>query len=140
ALLRLGRLYAQSQCWRKGPRILVNSIPKAGTHLLVSELSRVTDLQNSYVHIENRRINALSRRNERVSRFQLNASALRRQLSKIRQGQFFTARMSFSDEALCVLTEEKIRTILVIRHPLDILVSQYHYIMGLKRHHHHYHL
>ena len=38
SLLTAYRGYARAQFWRSGPRIFVNSIPKAGTHLLTAEL------------------------------------------------------------------------------------------------------
>ena len=58
SLLTAYRGYARAQIWRSGPRIFVNSIPKAGTHLLTAELEKFPQLQNSRLHIQAHKVNA----------------------------------------------------------------------------------
>lgn len=134
-LLLIGyRAYARAQILRKGSRIFINSIPKAGTHLLTAELSRSPDLQNSGLWVRERYVNKLTRTGERLKDFKYDDAAFRKFAGTVRNGQYFTGHLNYDPELVETLRELGIATIFVSRHPLDILVSQYHYIVGLKRH------
>ncbi len=128
------RLYARSQVWRTGPRIFVNSIPKAGTHLLISELKRHPALQDSGLWVRARFVNQLAANNERIKDFDLDKQAFSRMVGTVRNGQFFWAHLHHDPKIFEVLSEGDIKTVFVIRHPLDVLVSNFHYIKSLKRH------
>ncbi len=128
------RFYARAQIWRKGPRVLINSVPKAGTHLLTSMLGVTPQLQDSRLWIENRFVNALAPKHERTRRFALHRPSLDRYLATIRNGQFAVGHFDYYPEILDALNDADIRTVFVIRHPLDIIVSKFHYIKALRRH------
>jgi len=133
-LISLYRIYARSQVWREGPRVFVNSIPKAGTHLVTSWLDRIPQLQHSRLWVRERFVNANGGYGERVSDFEFDRSAFDSHLATVRNGQFFTGHLQSGPELLAALQEGGVRTLFVKRHPLDVLVSQFHYIKGLRRH------
>ena len=126
------RTLARAQFWRSGPRILVNSIPKAGTHLLTSELSRIDGLQNSRMHLLNSDI--VSDRRDSSANPAMDIAAIERQIAKVRGGQYFSAHLPWSSAFEEMLAKHDIATVFVLRDPRDVLASRYHYIMGLKRH------
>jgi len=133
-LISLYRIYARAQVWRKGPRVFVNSIPKAGTHLVTSWLDRIPQLQNSRLWVRKRFVNAKGEYGERLGDYEFDRIAFDSQLATVRNGQFFTGHLQSVPELLAALHEGDVRTIFVKRHPLDVLVSQFHYIKGLRRH------
>ncbi|HEV2746395.1 MAG TPA: sulfotransferase domain-containing protein [Allosphingosinicella sp.] len=136
ALLSAYRGYARAQLWRSGTRILVNSIPKAGTHLLTAELEKLPHLQNSRLHIQAHLVNAASG-GHRTEAFALDTKRVAKLIGTVRRGQFFSAHLMFTDELDALLRAKGVRTIFMLRDPRAILVSRFHYIMGLKRHHLH---
>jgi len=135
ATIRLYRTYARSQFWRTGPRIFVNSMPKAGTHLLTQILETVPSLMNSRLHIETR---SIGRRTG--DKFEFDPAKFTAQLRSIRHGQFASGHLPFSDGLDIALTESGFATVNLFRSPRDMLVSRYFYILGLRRHLLHDHL
>jgi len=133
-LLMAYRAYARAQFWRAGPRVFINSIPKAGTHLVTSQLNDVPQLQNSRLWIRRRLVNAAAMQDERIVEFQFDRAAFQKHLDTVRYGQFFTGHLQFSPELLNLLQDNAISTLFVKRHPLDIVVSMFHYLKGLRRH------
>ena len=133
SLLTAYRGYARAQFWRSGPRIFVNSIPKAGTHLLTAELEKFPQLQNSRLHIEAHRVNVASD-GRRAEKFLIDAGRVASQIETVRPGQFFTAHLMWSGALEETLHEKNVKTIVMLRDPRAILVSRLHYIKGLKRH------
>jgi hypothetical protein len=133
ALLGGYRAYARAQLWRSGPRIFVNSIPKAGTHLLTAELDKFRSLQNSRLHLENRRLRLPGTRTPEAHA-RLDFAEVERQIGTVRRGQYFTAHLFWSEELERLLAGQSVRTIFMARDPRDILVSRLHYALGLKRH------
>jgi hypothetical protein len=104
AMLAGYRVWARAQVWRSGPRIFVNSLPKAGTHLLTAELARFAGLQNSGLHLEGARIGV------------------------------FSAHLYWTQELEDAISDSGAATLFMIRDPRDILLSRMHYILGLRRH------
>jgi len=136
-LLALWHGYARIRVWDRGPRVLINSIPKAGTHLLSSALEQNTPLFNSRRHVQMHKINQLAPSGQKTLDVELDANAFAKHVHRVRDGQFFSAHM-FHDPAIeDVLAMNGIRTIFVVRDPRDILLSTLHYIKGLRRHHLH---
>lgn len=131
------RAYASAQIWRSGPRIFVNSMPKAGTHLLTSELSRFPGLQNSRLHILTREVNKLSESSEHLLEFEPDISDFNRQVRSVRGSQYFSSHLPYDPRLALELEAQSLRTLFVTRDPRDVLVSQFHYVVGLKRHHLH---
>ena len=130
-LVRGYRLYARAQFWRRGPRIYVNSIPKAGTHLLAAELEKFPELRNSLLHVQVPRplVDAATAGGESAY-----AEWIARQAATVQGGQFFTGHNFHFPELERRLVAMEIKPLFMLRDPRDILVSRYHYIMGLRRH------
>lgn len=135
ASIGLYRIYAQAQFWRTGPRIFVNSLPKAGTHLLMSMLEVVPGIMNSRLHILTKSVVSPA-----ASGPQLDQASLRRQLRTVRKGQVASAHLPFIASMNALIQDEGLRVVNLVRSPRDMLVSRYFYIAGLRRHHLHNHL
>lgn len=127
------RLYARAQFWRKGPRVLINSIPKAGTHLLTSELDRFNELRNSRLHLE---ITKLLKHGQRGAETlpTLDLRKVERSVRTIRAGQYFSAHLYWNTALAELMANHGVKIIFMSRDPRDILMSRLHYIKGLKRH------
>lgn len=128
------RTLARMQVWRFGPRIFVNSIPKAGTHLLTAELEKFACLQASRLHIETRKVNSLAKHQERREDVVIDLPKFARYVGTVRPGQFFSAHLFWDPALLSYLTSTGIKSIFMVRDPRDILLSNLHYIKGLRRH------
>lgn len=137
ALLSTYQIYATAQVWRSGPRIFVNSMPKAGTHLVTSELARFPGLQDTRLHILTRHMNQLAVEGEHRTDFAADAAGFARQVRRVRGGQYFTAHLPHEPALDAAIAGQRLRSVFVTRDPRDILVSQFHYVMGLRRHHLH---
>lgn len=129
------RAWARMQVWRSGPRIFINSLPKAGTHLLTSELARIEGLQNSRLHLLNSEI--LKYPEDRSMRTDIDVDLMEKQIARVRDGQYFSAHLPWSPMIESLMIDHAIAPIFVLRDPRDVLASLYHYIMGLKRHRQH---
>jgi hypothetical protein len=127
------RAFAQAQVWRKGPRIFVNSLPKAGTHLLLAELARFDGMQNSALHLDAPKI----RLKDQITAEGFPVIDLDKVdscLSRVRKGQFFSAHLYWTEELERLLSGRGVAMLFVVRDPRDILLSQLHYAVGLRRH------
>ncbi|MDH3589438.1 MAG: hypothetical protein OEQ74_08540, partial [Gammaproteobacteria bacterium] len=96
------------------PAVLLNSIPKAGTHLLESALERYPRLRNagkrtvsSWIDVPDPVINAIA---------------------SIRKGAFLNAHVPAAPELLQVVESRNIRVLFMIRDPRDIVVSHFKYV------------
>jgi sulfotransferase 6B1 len=123
--------------WKNGPRAFLNSIPKAGSHLLIAELERLGGIDRSMLHVETRSVNRLGRGREHIAEVEVDIDRFDRQARTVRNSQYFTAHLPWSDELSQYLADHGFRTIYLMRDPRAILVSNCHYIMGLRRHHLH---
>ncbi len=121
--------------WRNtsGPRVLVNSLPKAGTHLVTRLFDEHPGIDNAYVHLRNERFGGGLAGGE----FRPDLARLSALVSTVPEGHFFTAHMPYSTGVSGLLAEQGIRIINVIRDPRDLLLSRLRYVVGLKRHYLH---
>jgi len=94
------------------PRILANSVPKAGTHLLEKCLSLFPGLSDSGIHVD----------------MNLSPEALRETLGKIESGLFVSGHLPGSRFCIRLLQELGFKTFLIIRDPRDVAVSHFHYV------------
>src|SRR5512140_912614 len=92
-----------------GPRILLNSVPKAGTNLLL-------DVMRCWPQFQ-RRIGRTLRGWDGIDR------ATARALHNIRRGQYVPAHLPFSAELCVILQQRDIRVVTVIRDPRDVYLS-----------------
>ena len=124
------QMRARSMVWRRGPRIFVNSLPKAGTHLATSLLGQHPQMVSSYCHILTQEVD----RSGGAQAFQIDQDRLSLKLRRIRGGQFVTSHLPFDADCHRMLLEEDFRIVNIVRDPRDVLISMLHYISGLKRH------
>ncbi len=133
AVLAGYQAYARAQFWRTGPRIFVNSIPKAGTHLLTAELERFPELQNSRLHLEIARIKVPGQRTPEGHPV-IDHAKVARAVSQVRKGQFFSAHVFWTQELEDLVTANGSKMVFMVRDPRDVLLSRLHYVLRLRRH------
>ena len=98
-----------------GPRIFINSVPKAGTHLLETTLAQFPQLRFSG------RPTVTGWSDDHRTRVQ---QALRR----IRRGSFRSGHSRYWPELRQTIVERQIKVIQMIRDPRDVIVSQWKYV------------
>jgi len=125
------RTYARAVVFLPGPPIFVNSIPKAGTHLLTSLLDRFPKVMFSGEH---RTLNQFKSNDLGNSTAEADWEQVRRWLQSQHNGQYSTGHFHAAENVFDALEEFHFASLFVVRDPRDIVVSQAHYIAGLKRH------
>jgi sulfotransferase 6B1 len=95
--------------WRRGlsTRVLANSIPKAGTHLLRKCALLFPGAQDAAAHLD------MSVPNERM----------RNVLRKVHRGGVVTAHLYYQEAYARMLAELRYKSLLIIRDPRDLAVS-----------------
>jgi hypothetical protein len=99
------------------PRVLANSLPKAGTHLLTGLLQRLPDMTYSGVHI------TLADR-----------PRLPRILGRVRDARYVSAHLPAAPDIVRLLDELQYRCVFILRDPRDAAVSDVHYILRFPQH------
>jgi hypothetical protein len=110
----IGRAHAA-----KGPGVVALSLPKAGTHLV----ERMICLHPSY--------------HRRMVGTIVTADALVDNAARLRSGELLCAHVRFSRATADALAEAKIRSILCLRDPRDVLVSRAHFMQDRDDHYLH---
>lgn len=101
-----------------GPRVLANSMPKAGTNLLVRVLSHMPFLAPRWnLHTNDQMNDYLDR------------------IGRIRRGQFLSAHLSWTATLDALLTQRQVRALLIIRDLRDVVVSTVPYITIIQPRH-----
>ena len=102
------------------PRILMNTVPKSGTHLLRKCLELMPGIVYSGIHINH-------------IRFHQYQSLVSRQsdLKRVGRGVFVSSHIPFSDSDHELLKHHDFNVIVMIRDPRDVVVSHLHH--SLKR-------
>ena len=114
------------------PKVLANSIPKSGTHLLTQLLGEVRALWFSGVHFIGDEFKSdLDRADDRLGSF--DPAALGRRLSRIRNGQYVTSHLPAEPGAAAELARLGFVHLLIIRDPRDVVVSRAFYLAGQTR-------
>jgi hypothetical protein len=106
-----------------GPRVLAISVPKAGTHLLASCLEAFPELRCYH-----RGVRFLP-----VARYGPGQAA-ERALGSMRGGMFASTHVGWSSELEDALEEMRLRTLLLIRDPRDVVVSFAMFALTRRRH------
>ena len=102
-----------------GPKILANSIPKAGTHLLTRCLTLLPGITDSGLRLRGR----------------VQDERLQARLRLVGGGCFLPAHIFYTQHREQILSDLGFRMVLIIRDPRDIVVSHYHYVTyGSRRH------
>jgi hypothetical protein len=115
------------------PRVMANSLPKSGTHLLQRLLQQLPKMRFSGVH------HALNEfrpdREERaVPDRAVDWDRVRHALEPVREGQFATAHFEWLPELQTILDDLDYRRLLILRDPRDVAVSTVLYVSRLQRH------
>jgi len=120
------------------PRILVNSMPKAGTHLVMQALDSFPQIRASGIHIGIKPILKASaegpRRDASIPGSDLDWLAVRDLLGQAKYGQYVTAHLEPYEQFLEALADLEYKVIVVVRDPRDVAVSAISYIKRLRRH------
>ena len=123
------RTRARVDCFRSGPRVFVNSLPKSGTHLLTAMLALREELKHSYLHIPTVAVNKSLHDQD----FELDYPRMSKYVRSVRQGQFFSSHLPYANDVVSLMDDAQIKIVNVIRDPRDILLSRLHYVKCLKR-------
>lgn len=119
----------------RGPRVLVNSLPKAGTHVVTSLLRHVPGMMHSGRHFV---FDDFRTTVERPPVWgdvpEVDWQRLESMFAALNRGQFMTAHCPAEPALLDVVERRDFRTLFIIRDPRDIVVSSAFYISRLKRH------
>jgi len=120
-----------------GPRIFVNSLPKAGTHLLMTVLDSFPGARFSGTHFMKRRV-LLDDPEIPEQDPNLDWGLARLVLDRAAKGgQYVTSHVWGHERLIELLDELGYVSIFVVRDPRDIVVSTAAYISRLRRHMHH---
>jgi hypothetical protein len=97
-----------------GPRVLMNSIPKAGTHLLEQALDNFPLLRNA---------------SQRTLRgWQSIDDTTLKKIAGLKRGVFIGAHLPAHPLLISLVEAEDIKVLLMIRDPRDIIVSNFKYV------------
>ncbi|MCJ7602652.1 MAG: sulfotransferase domain-containing protein [Desulfobulbaceae bacterium] len=104
-----------------GPKVLLNSIPKAGTHLLERALEQLPLIRNAG-------------RRTLIAPDHIDQKTLRK-ISSTRKGQFLNAHLPAYQPLLEIINELDIKVLFMIRDPRDVVLSRLKYITNIDRTH-----
>jgi sulfotransferase 6B1 len=111
-----------------GPKVLLNSIPKSGTHLLETVVEQIPMLR----HFGGRTL--------RTSIYS-SPQACYRRIGNLSKGEFAPAHLAFDESLFDIIKQNNIKVLMMARDPRDIIVSNEHYITNIdKTHEHHQYL
>jgi hypothetical protein len=99
-----------------GPRVLVVSVPKAGTNLLRHVLCMFPQLSGA----------------ENV--VPLSVEEQLQRVAALRPGRIISSHLAWQPELGILLTEQELRGVYISRDPRDVCVSYCHYVMQETRH------
>ncbi|HOI28594.1 MAG TPA: hypothetical protein PLZ15_02455 [Melioribacteraceae bacterium] len=103
------------------PKLLINSIPKAGTHLV----ERAICLIPHYYRILLPTLN-----NSNIHKY----GGYKNVLEKIKNNEILVSHIEYNDEVARLITESKVFNLFVIRDPRDVVISKAHYPLIDKKH------
>lgn len=129
-------------------RVVANSVPKSGTHLLGTLLTILGFEQMGFGGIRSHLVSGpftpakrLLRARSKdkvsigvVSPQQIDRRWLKRRLRKVREDSFVTAHCIYTPELASLFREEGMKVVCILRDPRDTAVSQLHHIKERKQH------
>lgn len=104
-----------------GPKVLLNSIPKAGTNLADRALYEMP-----YMRFSGKRT---------IREFTHSKAQMINALTKLKKGQYHLGHIEFDEDISDLIEKENIRKILVIRDPRSIVVSHFKYVTYIDTNH-----
>lgn len=117
--------------WLPPPKVLVNSFPKAGTHLLTAALQKLPRLIHSGHYLQ---WDSFIHGTVAKGLVDLDLSSLARTWERIPNGQMAFAHFPFLQGLDTELEAWGVRTVVMIRDPRDVVVSQTHYVANRPDH------
>ena len=129
----LAKSYARSAFWSSGEKILINSVPKAGTHMVTSVFQGLPNLMPAYRHVRMPDL-VSSELAAKDGKFTVDLKLVNKEFSPVRRGQFCSGHMFYNADLDNYLGDNGFKTLFIIRDPRDVVISRYNYILGLKRH------
>ena len=127
------RMYARRCVFLPEPRVLALSMPKAGTHLLGKLLSSLPSMMFSGLHLDD---TILYPSGDYHQNSELDHDLLVRTLGRCLPGQYMTAHFPAKPELQKAIHDVKLKPILMLRDPRDVVVSYAHYVSREPRHFH----
>jgi sulfotransferase 6B1 len=121
------RLFARMMPPGAPPKILANSIPKSGTHLLTKVLSGVPHLRFTGVHLADRAYCA-DRDQLGDALGPVDVEAFTRLISHTRNGQYLTAHIRHVPGIPEALRDHGFHNLFMIRDPRDLVVSMAYWL------------
>ncbi|MDG4715192.1 sulfotransferase domain-containing protein [Winogradskyella marincola] len=100
---------------KQGPKVVLNSLPKFGTHLLESLF-----LQLPFMRHCGKKTLRLETQNPIEPKVKV--------LSSIKNGQFLLSHMQYHEKALKTINTNNTKIIHLVRDPRDVLLSHLNYI------------
>ncbi|MEA3641087.1 MAG: hypothetical protein VBE63_14260 [Lamprobacter sp.] len=122
----LKRWTATSDEYGKNPPIIVNSIPKSGTHLLMQAARALPNTQYYGSFVAWSSSLTLKKRSDQE---------MLRRLSRIVPGEVVGAHLHYSTAVKEQLCRQNAIHWLIIRDPMDVLLSEAHYLRSMNRFH-----
>jgi len=122
--------------------VLINSLPKAGTHLLLKIFEQFPGWQSSAVHIGRSTLDTVSGLADSDEMIPVGVDMpkpapvqwLRSELQKIEPGQFASAHMPWSAGFERLISEQKMKMILIVRDPRDVVLSHARFLAETESH------
>jgi hypothetical protein len=135
--LNLGELSASTA------PILINSLPKSGTHLLAKALELLPKINSSGIWIEHSKYKEYQNYTEFDSSKipigidwprQVNLNDVEKEFLKINPGQFITGHIPYSQQLGESFIKNRVKTFLILRDPRDVVVSHAKYVATEQQH------
>lgn len=118
-----------------GPRVLVNSVHKSGTHVVTTLLRHLPGMIPSGRHYVLDNFKATPERPAIWGETpEVDWHQLRRAFASFKRGQFLTSHFQAEPRLPALLDELGFRTVFIIRDPRDVVVSSTFYMTHLERH------
>ncbi len=135
----MGLLNALHNHFQTSP-FIVNSMPKAGTHLLRKAAGLLPGVRYAHLRIDR----------QTAGRFagpipltvpigvdapvQVSREGLAQAIRRLRRGQFAQAHVRYSEELVGLLAELGLKTVLILRDPRDVVVSHADFVARTETH------
>lgn len=130
-------------------KLFINSLPKSGTNL-VSRMMELMGYKYAKLGIAATLLHGrgyTARQLLRGAMFDknpvivgqdlpvaINSGWLSQKVQNTSAGEYFSGHCNYTDHLHCLLKEENIKTLMVVRDPRDVLVSYAHYVAKSKQH------
>lgn len=118
--------FVTPESYLRNPPIIVNSIPKSGTHLLLQIARSLPD-----THYYGAFINWASS----VTLIRRSQSQIDRMVRRMIPGEVAGAHLHYSEYTSKVLLQQNVAHWLIVRDPVDIVLSEVHYLRHMNWHH-----